>query len=249
MDTTFIYALCEPGTRTVRYIGKTKNLKKRFREHTCRSNDRTNHRKCWLYSILSEGLNPEMIVLKEASDLTWKEEEMRYIRAARALGMDLVNGTDGGDGCIESSPETRRKMSECKLGSKNPMFGKTGSANPAFGRPSPFKGVPRTEEVVEKMTRSAKRGAAHHAFGRPLTDQEKTNLSLFGKRGVKKAGSSSNFLGVCWQKSSGKWAVALCAEGRNFHLGLFVNEIDAAKAYDAAAFKRFGNLVPLNFPR
>lgn len=248
METVFIYALCEPGTRTVRYIGKADNPKKRLREHLCKVNDRANHRECWLFSLLSKGLKPEMIILREVPKTDWKMAEERYIRLARGCGMDLTNGTDGGDGCVENSPDTLKKMRECKLGSKNPMYGKNGSLNPMFGKPSPFKGIPRTPEVVAKLEETVPRGKDHHWFGKVYSDEERLRLSLGGRRGKKRGGCSSKFFGVCWQKASKKWAAAVCVGGANLHLGLFVNELDAARAYDNAALHQLGPTAPLNFP-
>lgn len=59
---------------------------------------------------------------------------------------------------------------------------------------------------------------------------------------------SSSFKGVYWHRQRGKWAVGINLPRRR-HLGLFVNEIDAAKAYDDVARKHFGEFVALNFPR
>lgn len=246
METVFIYALCEPGTRTVRYIGMTGNPKRRFRSHTCKTKCKSNHRECWLSSLISKGLKPEMIILREVPKADWKRAEERYIRLARGCAMKLTNGSDGGDGRLENSPETIKKMRECKLGPKNYWFG----TGPMLGKPSPFKGVPRTAEVVHNIKEAIPRGAKHHAFGKVFSDEEKLVLSLGGKRGKKRVGASSPFLGVCWQKFgvSGKWAAALCAGGKNIHLGLFTNEQDAARAYDTAAIAQFGSGISLNFP-
>jgi len=59
-----------------------------------------------------------LVVLAEVPFSQWEEEETRYIRAARALGMDLVNATDGGEGGIgtKHSLESREKISKAKKG-------------------------------------------------------------------------------------------------------------------------------------
>lgn len=174
--------------------------------------------------------------------------EERYIRLARGCGMSLTNGTDGGDGRLENSPETRRKMTEnCARGESHHMFGKTGPAHHLFGKPSPLRGIPRTEETKKKLS-DTKLGEKNPCFGKCYTEEEKMVLSLRGKRGTKRAGSSSKFLGVCWNSVRGKWVAALCSGGKHVHLGLFINELDAARAYDTAATARFGPGIPLNFP-
>jgi HNH endonuclease len=58
---------------------------------------------------------------------------------------------------------------------------------------------------------------------------------------------SSHYKGVTWFKQRQKWRAQIKIEGRNHHLGLFINEDDAAKAYDEAAFQAFGEFAHLNF--
>lgn len=114
MATTFIYALCEPGTRTVRYIGKSNTPEKRLKNHLSTSSRAANHLGCWLRSLGK--FSPVLVVLREVSLVDWQREEERYIRIASALGMALVNGTGGGDGCNKPTPETRARMSAVAKG-------------------------------------------------------------------------------------------------------------------------------------
>jgi len=118
--TTFIYALCEPASRVVRYIGKSDFPQRRFSNHLSRSARRQSHLGCWLRSILSRGELPSIVILREVPVETWQAEEALYIKAARVLGLNLVNATDGGEGCSGRSPsaETRSKMRAAKLGKK-----------------------------------------------------------------------------------------------------------------------------------
>jgi len=60
--------------------------------------------------------------------------------------------------------------------------------------------------------------------------------------------TSSKFVGLSRNKSRGAWDVRLKHHGKNLWIGRFDNEIDAAKAYDAAAKKYHGEFARLNFP-
>jgi hypothetical protein len=61
-------------------------------------------------------------------------------------------------------------------------------------------------------------------------------------------GSTSKYLGVSWANRANKWAAQIKVDGKNYHLGYFTVEEDAARAYDRAALKYFGLYANLNFP-
>jgi hypothetical protein len=60
--------------------------------------------------------------------------------------------------------------------------------------------------------------------------------------------SRSQYIGVYFSKQKGKWESRIMYRGKRIYLGRFVNEIDAAHAYDEAAKKYFGEFARLNFP-
>lgn len=64
----------------------------------------------------------------------------------------------------------------------------------------------------------------------------------------RKEGTTSLYRGVWWNKTRRKWQVGITVDGHLLHLGLFVSEEGAARAYDVAALKHFGEFASLNFP-
>lgn len=61
--------------------------------------------------------------------------------------------------------------------------------------------------------------------------------------------TSSKYKGVCWVAAPRrKWQVQLRVEGKHRFIGNFVDEIEAARAYDAEALKTWGDYARLNFP-
>lgn len=60
-------------------------------------------------------------------------------------------------------------------------------------------------------------------------------------------GGSSQFKGVSWDKRNRHWRSRIGVYGRYVHIGYFVNEESAAKAYDKAAKTYFGEFANINF--
>jgi hypothetical protein len=84
-------------------------------------------------------------------------------------------------------------------------------------------------------------------------DNRKNNLRLATRaenirNRRKQKNTSSQFIGVSFSKSQGRWASEIKCNGKKIWLGRFDNEIDAARAYDEAAKKYFGEFARLNFP-
>jgi hypothetical protein len=58
---------------------------------------------------------------------------------------------------------------------------------------------------------------------------------------------SSQFKGASWNKRDKVWDVRLRYKGRNLYIGSFKSELEAARAYDAAARFYYGKFACVNF--
>jgi len=91
-----------------------------------------------------------------------------------------------------------------------------------------------------------------HINGKGL-DNRKANLRAATyaqnswNRGKNRVPTYSKYKGVSMRKKERKWEVQICVKGRRIHLGRFKNEMEAARAYDAAALKYHGRFASANF--
>lgn len=89
-----------------------------------------------------------------------------------------------------------------------------------------------------------------HINGNGL-DNRRCNLRLCSQaentRNRKKSQlSRSKFKGVLWSESHQKWRARIAAGNRRVHLGWFLTEIEAARAYNYAALRLHGQFAKLN---
>lgn len=91
-----------------------------------------------------------------------------------------------------------------------------------------------------------------HADGNKLNNS-KSNLRLCTKsdnqhnKKKQSVPATSKYKGVCWDSSKSKWRVDIKIHGKHINVGRFVNEIDAAHAYDAKAIELHGEFANTNF--
>jgi len=82
-------------------------------------------------------------------------------------------------------------------------------------------------------------------------DNRRSNLrpATFKQNGMNQTpqvGRSSQFKGVAWDKSRGRWLASIKRDGRRHYLGRFGCEKKAARAYNKAALKLHGEFARLN---
>ena len=58
---------------------------------------------------------------------------------------------------------------------------------------------------------------------------------------------TSIYKGVSWKKQDRKWVVQISCQSKDYHLGYFDSEIEAARKYDRKAKELFGEFAKTNF--
>jgi hypothetical protein len=61
-----------------------------------------------------------------------------------------------------------------------------------------------------------------------------------------RGGKSSEYKGVSWRKRRSTWRAIITFDDKQYELGAFSSEIDAARAYNAAALRLFGEFAKIN---
>ena len=92
-----IYALRDPKTGAVRYIGKANCARKRFASHLRDSRRRDTPVYRWIRKLASIGMVPELMILISVPPDQWEAAEMAAISKAKAMGIKLLNVAEGGD--------------------------------------------------------------------------------------------------------------------------------------------------------
>lgn len=120
MNTIYIYALLDPCTNIIRYVGKSISPNKRYYQHLHPKG--FTHKDNWIRKLISNDLKPIIKILEECTEDNWEERECFWISSFE----NLTNSTDGGqDGRM--SEKVRQKLSLINSGENNPNFGKKAS--------------------------------------------------------------------------------------------------------------------------
>lgn len=116
----FIYALVDPRTNKIRYVGKSTDPKVRRKHHMLQSQSPVFHNKrkgAWVIELYEAHLKPVIQILEECTVENWKHRERFWIRKLRREGADLLNLSEGGNGTgfhigRKQSEETKEKLRE-----------------------------------------------------------------------------------------------------------------------------------------
>lgn len=114
--TVYIYALIDPETDEIRYIGKTIRPQERFRAHLRDTGN--SHKANWIKQLRERQLKPIMYVLEETTIEVWEAREQHWIAYGHSQGWRLTNLVAGGRGNSNPSDETRERQRISHLGKK-----------------------------------------------------------------------------------------------------------------------------------
>lgn len=189
---TSIYCLRDDN-RALRYVGKTtKPLQIRLKGHLKEARHGSkNHRCDWIRSMMRRGATPLIDLITEVEG-NGCGAEIAYIKFFKKKGIDLVNGTDGGDGGIghRHSIETRQQIALAGTGRKHTEEAKARMRIACIGRKvsdktrkilsDSHKGIYPSEATRKKLSISHK-GLPGPWKGKRLSIETRIKMSLVRK--------------------------------------------------------------------
>jgi len=185
----YIYALKEPDTNEIRYIGQTDNLKRRYNQHITKcyninSKQYATHKNCWLRKLLDNNLTPIMDVIEEVETLEISNQRERFwIEKLTNEGVNLTNSYVSD--VTKFSVETKDKMSVAKRGKKlEEIVGeekaielkKYYSKKCKLNNPNKSSDPEVKEKISNTLKDFFKDKTNHWAFGKEMSEEMKENL-------------------------------------------------------------------------
>lgn len=269
-----VYVLKDPRNDKIKYVGKTSRnrLQERFKEHLKNDCKKRKVSK-WIKELLDLKLKPIIEVIDESNneeDIFKKEKE--YIKLFNKK--NLLNMTDGGDGPsgYKMKIEVKKSLPQLQVGYKKTHEGwlkhietrPRGDAHHLKNRKQKeetkikisarLKGKTRKKKVIlcvetnetfnGLLDAERKTGIGFKLISKSCNTNQKTHGLHF-----KYINSSrdSKYRGVSRQGKRGLWRARIQKDGKEYDLGSFLNEDEAARAYDKKAKELFGNKAKFNF--
>ena len=119
MQTTNIYVLIDPRDEKIRYVGKANNVSQRYQAHLNKARKHQIHKANWIKQLKDLSLKPIIEVIDVVPINKWMFWETYWIAQFKAWGFNLVNYTDGGDGCTFANQTSFKKGHKSWLGKKH----------------------------------------------------------------------------------------------------------------------------------
>jgi len=145
--TASVYALIDPRSHQLRYIGKALDVRQRDRNHFKQCRFDNSPKDEWIRKLRASGLRPDLIVIEGCTPAESAAREKYWIARAHWRGIPLLNMKHGGQGRINTSEETRARISASNKGKGHGPEWRAAHAAALRGRKA-------SDETKAKMSRA-----------------------------------------------------------------------------------------------
>jgi group I intron endonuclease len=218
------------------YVGSAFNLKNRRRQHlfSLRHNKHCNeHLQSAWNKYGEENFIFEVIEYVDDKTMLLNVEEfyiLLYDANNREFGYNKREISDSNKG-MKHTDEAKQKMSDAH---KKENLSEQSRKNMSDGG----KGKIISDDCKRKISEGNS--------GKHRSKEDCDKISN-GKMGKKISGNwTSRYCGVCFNTRKNKWNATIRYNRKNFYIGSYFNEIDAALAYNAKALELYGENAKLN---
>lgn len=256
MDFSGIYCI-ENILDNKKYIGQSQTCNRRIQAH--KNNLRKNKDTCIYLQNAWNKYGEEnfyFYIIEKCSVEKLNDKEIFYIDNLEShISKNGYNISFGGDAPMRNrkhSEKTRAMLSDGRRKKENhPNYGKPMSneqkkklSEDRIGEKHWSFGKKHSPETIQKMKENNKRTA----LGKKMSNEQKNKRSRDTLGKIKSRKISTQYKGVTFHKASNKWRARISERGQDFYIGLFLTDIDAAKAYDKYVWEKYKDKNMLNFP-
>lgn len=150
-----IYALINPETEEIKYIGKTiRTLEQRLTNHICdaKSKRYKNYTINWINSLLKKNITPEIILIEEINyEDNWEWLEQYWISQFKSWNFNLTNLTIGGDGNKNQKFSKESQIKKSETIKKKILLGEISYKERSIKISNKLKGIKRSEITKNKV--------------------------------------------------------------------------------------------------
>lgn len=147
----YIYTLTDPISKEVKYIGKTKNIERRFYKHITEKRNNT-YKEQWIGGLKNKGYLPIIEVLDVVDEEDWMFWETWWISLFKSWNFKLTNISTGGEGG-PLSEETKNKIRLSKIGNKG-RLGTKNTEESKLKMSIDRRGKKQSQEHIEARSKS-----------------------------------------------------------------------------------------------